>query len=196
MFTYRFEYAAHFKTLHAQADGLMLVFQHAAKSKFLLSKKGSLVQTMNTIHREHGLTLIEIITVVAIIGVLSGIAIPSYLAYRDKTSTEKAIADINNIEARVMEYWQEHGDFPLFLSDVGLSGLKDPWGNPYEYWPITGDKHQKVRKDRNTHPINTDFDLYSKGKDGDTNFPLTAHASQDDIIRANNGAYIGLASNY
>jgi general secretion pathway protein G len=53
-----------------------------------------------------------------------------------------------------------------------------------------------VRKDRNTHPINTDFDLYSKGRDGKTNYPLTAEASQDDIIRANNGGYLGLASHY
>jgi general secretion pathway protein G len=86
--------------------------------------------------------------------------------------------------------------FPLTLADMGLDGLRDPWGNPYEYWPITGDVTQKVRKDRNVHPINTDFDLFSRGKDGKTNFPLTAESSQDDIIRANNGGYIGLASNY
>ena len=95
-----------------------------------------------------------------------------------------------------MDFMQEKGDFPLTLADAGVNGLNDPWGNPFQYWPITGDKKQKVRKDRNTHPINTDFDLYSKGKDGDTNFALTANVSQDDIIRANNGAYIGLASNY
>jgi hypothetical protein len=34
------------------------------------------------------------------------------------------------------------------------------------------------------HPINSDFDLYSKGKDGDSAAPLTASRSQDDIIRA------------
>ena len=134
--------------------------------------------------------------VTAIICLLAAIAIPSLLEQRDKATIAKVISDIKNIEAKVMDYMQEKGDFPFTLADIGLSGFNDPWGNPFEYWPITGDKKQKVRKDRNTHPINTDFDLYSKGKDGDTNFPLTANVSQDDIIRANNGAYIGLVSNY
>jgi general secretion pathway protein G len=151
---------------------------------------------MNRIHHVHGFTLLELMTVVAIIGVVAGIAIPNYLAYRDKTTMAKVMSDINNIEAALTEYMQQSTVFPLTLADVGLSRLIDPWGNPYEYWPITGDKQQQVRKDRNLHPINTDFDLYSKGKDGNTALPLTAKASQDDIIRANNGSYIGLASNY
>jgi len=151
---------------------------------------------MDRIHSKHGFTLFEIMIAVACIAVLAGIAIPSYLAYRDRATLAKAISDIVKIEAALTEYMQRMDDFPLTLADVGLSGLKDPWGNPYEYWPITGDNHQKVRKDRNLHPINTDFDLYSKGKDGNTALALTAKASQDDIIRANNGDYLGLASNY
>lgn len=53
-----------------------------------------------------------------------------------------------------------------------------------------------ARKDHALHPLNTDFDLYSCGKDGETAKPLTAQKSRDDIIRANDGQYIGLASNY
>jgi general secretion pathway protein G len=34
------------------------------------------------------------------------------------------------------------------------------------------------------------------GKDGDSKAPLTAKASRDDIIRANNSAFIGLATDY
>ena len=48
-------------------------------------------------------------------------------------------------------------------------------------------------KDRFLVPINSDFDLYSMGKDGKSQMPLTAKDSRDDIIRANDGAYIGLA---
>jgi len=151
---------------------------------------------MNRIHSNDGLTLFEIIMAVAITAVLAGIAIPSYLAYSDRATFAKAKSDLVRIEAALTEYMQRMDVFPPTLEDVGFSGLKDPWGNPYEYWPITGDPNQKVRKDRNLHPINTDFDLYSKGKDGKTALPLTAQASHDDIIRANNGDYLGLASNY
>ena len=45
-------------------------------------------------------------------------------------------------------------------------------------------------------PINSDFDLYSTGPDGASVAPLTAEPSRDDIVRANDGAFIGLASEY
>jgi general secretion pathway protein G len=61
---------------------------------------------------------------------------------------------------------------------------------------VAGRPIGQLRKDRNLVPINTDFDLFSRGKDGQTNFPLTAQRSRDDIVRANNGGYIGLASDY
>lgn len=45
-------------------------------------------------------------------------------------------------------------------------------------------------------PLNTDFDLYSVGKDGLSKATLAPPQSHDDIIRANNGRFIGLASDY
>jgi general secretion pathway protein G len=54
----------------------------------------------------------------------------------------------------------------------------------------------KWRKDRFLVPLNSDYDLYSMGKDGCTVAPITAKASHDDILRANNGSYVGLASKY
>jgi general secretion pathway protein G len=53
-----------------------------------------------------------------------------------------------------------------------------------------------ARKDRFLVPINSDFDLYSMGKDGESLGPLTAITSHDDIIRANDGGYYGLASDF
>ena len=52
------------------------------------------------------------------------------------------------------------------------------------------------RKDGNLNPLNTDFDLYSRGQDGDTAGPLSAQSSRDDIVRANNGAFVGLGEDY
>ncbi|MEJ2180091.1 MAG: hypothetical protein P8Y28_06530 [Gammaproteobacteria bacterium] len=53
-----------------------------------------------------------------------------------------------------------------------------------------------VRKDKNLTPVNSDYDLYSAGKDGLTRLPFTAQQSQDDIVRCNNGSFIGLALDY
>ena len=145
---------------------------------------------------DHGFTLVEVLIVVSIFAILASIAVPNYLEMKYRAEVTAAIADIKSIATTLYGYSESTGDFPASLADVGLDGKKDPWGNPYEYWPIMGDKNQKVRKDRSTHPINTDFDLFSSGKDGDTNYALTAHSSQDDVIRANNGGFIGLASKY
>lgn len=53
-----------------------------------------------------------------------------------------------------------------------------------------------ARKDRFLVPINSDFDLYSMGKDGQSVGPLTAQKSHDDIIRASDGGFYGLAANF
>jgi len=143
-----------------------------------------------------GFTVLEAMIALAIVGILAAIAIPNFLSQREKAKITIAIKDIKQIAQKVLDFYDEKKVFPVTLADVGLDELRDPWGRAYEYWPITGNLHQKVRKDRNTHPINTDFDLCSKGSDGKTNYPLTANDSQDDIIRANNGGFIGLASNY
>jgi general secretion pathway protein G len=52
------------------------------------------------------------------------------------------------------------------------------------------------RKDRFLVPINTDFDLYSVGRDGESVPSLNAVKSRDDVVRAANGAFIGLASRF
>jgi len=54
----------------------------------------------------------------------------------------------------------------------------------------------QARKDRNLVPINSDFDLYSVGRDGMSAPALTAKVSQDDVVRASNGGFVGLARDY
>ena len=45
-------------------------------------------------------------------------------------------------------------------------------------------------------PLNSDFDLYSLGPDGESALALPAAPSHDDVVRAKDGKYIGLAVNY
>jgi general secretion pathway protein G len=107
--------------------------------------------------------------------------------------------DIQNIESQLERYKALHGNPPDNLSDAGINPTpSDPWGNPYEYLKLAGEDPLPpgTRKDKSTKPLSDDFDLYSKGKDGQSVPALTGGPSHDDIIRANNGGYIGLASEY
>ena len=54
----------------------------------------------------------------------------------------------------------------------------------------------QARKDRFLVPLNSDYDLYSMGADGKSSSPINAKNSLDDIIRASNGSYVGLAANF
>lgn len=149
---------------------------------------------------QRAFTLIELIVTVAIIGVLASIAIPAYQDYVDKAKTVHAILDIRNIGRLLQDYFSDNNKYPSSLAEINADTMLDPWRNPYQYLNLSDPNIKgakgKARKDHNLVPINSDFDLYSMGKDGESVSPLTAKASQDDIIRANDGRFIGSASKY
>jgi general secretion pathway protein G len=146
-----------------------------------------------------GLTLVEVMLVIVIIGILSSIAMPSYISSRQKAKLAATVSEIRILEKMIIGYRIDHACYPESLEDLGNKTPEDLWGNPYQYLKIEGRTKEDVgamRKDRNMVPVNSDFDLYSKGQDGESVTPFKAEASRDDIVRANNGRYIGLVSDY
>jgi len=149
-------------------------------------------------------TLIEVLLIVAIIGTLLALMVPSYTNLLEKARTNRAITDIVKISRELDDFLTDNGSLPETLEELNQNSkplnLTDPWGNPYEYLVILGKKKNEIqgkwRKDRFLIPINTDYDLYSLGKDEESSAPLTAHASWDDIVRASDGDYFGLAHKY
>jgi general secretion pathway protein G len=148
---------------------------------------------------EDGLTVLELLLVVAIIGTLAMIAVPNYLKALHKARVGGVIEDLRQIEDKIAIYLIENGELPDSLSQVMQPVPKDEWGNPYQYLRIQGGNIKgkgKMRKDRFLVPLNSDYDLYSMGPDGKSRPPLTAAHSRDDIIRAGDGTYLGVASEY
>jgi general secretion pathway protein G len=150
-----------------------------------------------------GLTLVELMIVMAIIAVVCTMGFVRYRRTIQQAEEVVAVKQLKDIVAAIAAYEQQHGQLPPTLDDLGLGPLIDPWGNPYQYLVFDdgggnggGGGNGHKRKDRFLVPINSRFDLYSMGADGKSVAPLTAAQSQDDVIVANDGDFIGLASLY
>jgi general secretion pathway protein G len=150
-------------------------------------------------YSKRGVTLIELMLVVCIIGIVSGIAVPAYTGYREKIDAAKGVAEMTGIGLLIDKFYAENNRYPNSLGDIGKGGLKDPWGRNYQYQNnlliMANDKKNKCngcRKDGPIHPLNTDYDLFSVGKDGKSDDTIRSQPSQDDIVRAFNGSYLGI----
>ena len=148
----------------------------------------------------NGFTVIELLIVLGIIATLAAIAIPGYVSSRNKAKIAVAISEIKLIDKAIFEFCAESGQLPNSLNHIGLAQFTDPWGRPYQYLRIDGGTTPGLsgtrRRDKNANPVNSDFDLYSLGRDGETDAQFTGKNARDDIVRANNGRFYGLAEKH
>ncbi len=127
------------------------------------------------LRNEKGLTLIELMVVIIILGLLATIIAPRLIGRTEEAKRTKAMVDIRNIESALRLYKLDNGFYPT--TEQGLEALVqqpttgliprnwkeggyleggkvplDPWGNPYVY--LSPGIH------------NPDYDLKSYGADG------------------------------
>ncbi|HEY7565044.1 MAG TPA: prepilin-type N-terminal cleavage/methylation domain-containing protein [Acidimicrobiia bacterium] len=138
--------------------------------------------------RQAGMTLIELLTTLAIVGSLAGIAVPKYHEIADAARVTQAIGDISAIQTTL----DTRDSLPDNLAGIGQN-LVDPWGNPYVYVKFP---NGSPRVDRFGVPLNTTYDLYSVGKDNSTSGSLNSSVSFDDVVRANDGGFLGQGSRF
>lgn len=149
------------------------------------------------LRRLRGLTLVELLLAVVVVAVLVGLAFPAYSEAVERSRRGKAIADISNIQLLIGRYETSRGELPDSLTDVDPKGFVDPWGQAYYYTNLVDAKGKgSARKDHKLNPINSDYDLFSAGKNRDYRSQITHKLSVDDIVRARDGAFIGVAADF
>jgi len=148
-----------------------------------------------------GFTLVEMIGVLAVIGVLAALGVTSSRSALERGRNAQAIAEILELDVLLKEYRATYDSIPLKLAAVGRKGSKDPWGRNYVYErmaELTFDRYDDLepRKDRFLKPLNTDYDLYSRGADGRSRPSMNAPRSLDDVVRAFDGGFVGLGKDF
>jgi len=80
------------------------------------------------VRKKEGFTLIELLIVVAIIGILAGIAIPNFLGARTKAKVSRAFADMRTIGNAIEAYAVDNGEYPPASPNTGATSYV-PTGN-------------------------------------------------------------------
>ncbi|HEZ3911322.1 TPA: pilin [Neisseria meningitidis] len=143
---------------------------------------------MNTLQK--GFTLIELMIVIAIVGILAAVALPAYQDYTARAQVSEAILLAEGQKSAVTEYYLNHGEWPANNSSAGVatsaSDIKGKYVQSVEV------KNGVVTATMASSNVNNEIkgkklSLWAKRQDGSVKWfcgqPVTrnANASADDV---------------
>jgi len=132
--------------------------------------------------KQRGFTLIELMIVVAIIGILSSIAIPAYLDYAVRSQVGIGINLASAAKASVTEYYQENGVYPGTNAVAGIAAAGTITGKYVSQVEVTGAGLVQVTfgNDVNTKILNAVLTMTPTDNTGSVSWTCTGDATLQD----------------
>ena len=72
---------------------------------------------------QSGFTLIELMIVIAIIGILASVAIPQYQVYTQRAEATTVISNVRNVQLAVQEFYSNNGNLPASVANLERFGV-------------------------------------------------------------------------
>ncbi|HEZ6426910.1 TPA: pilin [Neisseria meningitidis] len=146
---------------------------------------------MNTLQK--GFTLIELMIVIAIVGILAAVALPAYQDYTARAQVSEAILLAEGQKSAVTEYYLNHGKWPGDNSDAGVASASDIKGKYVEKVEV---KNGVVTAEMKSSGVNKEIQgkklsLWAKRQAGSVKWfcgqPVTRDANNtaNDVAAAN-----------
>ncbi|HGO8723355.1 TPA: pilin [Neisseria meningitidis] len=145
---------------------------------------------MNTLQK--GFTLIELMIVIAIVGILAAVALPAYQDYTARAQVSEAILLAEGQKSAVTEYYLNHGIWPANNSSAGVATSADIKGKYVQKVEVN---NGVVTAEMKSSGVNNEIkdkklSLWAKRQDGSVKWfcgqPVTRAANAKDAVTAAN----------
>lgn len=134
--------------------------------------------------RASGFTLVELLVVVAMVGVLAALAVAGYKRYVASAGTAEAMAMVQLIRHGETQYKVDAFQY-LGCSGCGAAGCAPGGGSLTSYYPMTAPNHQKYTWEQKNHPDHDCWQLLNVRSDGAVRFgyAVVAGNATDPVLQ-------------
>ncbi|EPH9536145.1 pilin [Neisseria gonorrhoeae] len=149
---------------------------------------------MNTLQK--GFTLIELMIVIAIVGILAAVALPAYQDYTARAQVSEAILLAEGQKSAVTEYYLNHGKWPENNGDAGVASSSSIIGKYVKQVEV---KNGVVTATMKSDGVNKEIkdkklSLWARRQDGSVKWfcgqPVKRNDGNDDVAKDDTGTKI------